>query len=217
MKSQVKIKHCALEYLNYWISFDRKIWCALNSPQKTEECKKYKAKQLQRAAKEYSVARTVRKIDEEERFSEVLDIIERYSNDINKDNRAEQIVTIENKIFKKYNKNKNGNRVLSFTTKILWMKHRDPIIIYDRNAREALDFHQDHKNTLEDYLKSYFNKWECEYKKKESEIKETCKSLKDIKAWTEGAHSLSDEKIDNIVNKPWFWHRVFDFYLWKKD
>jgi hypothetical protein len=98
-----------------------------------------------------------------------------------------------------------GRDLLSAATKFLWLRHRDVLVIYDSQARSALDAPSgDYGN--------YLKLWRSEYSRVKPNVIYACerllqaRQLEDLVRGEVNAHAASE----------WFRRRVFDVYLWEK-
>ena len=197
------IEYCSLHYLNMWLKHDRNYHATLKSKSKSDE---EKLSSLKEAAHYYKVSRNLPKKHDEgkrlPRYEPVLEII----NDLTKSdfskNPTQSIKEIEGLISGKY----RVKSALSFTTKMLWLKIQDPIIIYDSKVRIAL-------NTPSGDLPSFHEAWQYEYDKKKEEIASACEKLSKLSKYSYD-QTLTPSDIYGISQNPWFQKRVFDMYLW---
>jgi hypothetical protein len=128
-------KYYTLHYLNLWISQDRPCHQALAGKSREKQLK-----ELANAATKYGIARTLPKrhyTDKgSQRFGPALNIINRQKReDYRRGKASARINRVSYQIKRAYGAD---HRVLSLTTKFLWLKMQSPIIIYDRRARKAL-------------------------------------------------------------------------------
>ena len=92
-----------------------------------------------------------------------------------------------------------GGDELSAATKFLWLLQRDPVIIYDSQARRALGA------PVGDYDR-YVSLWRSGYRENQQEIREACDAL---------PQRSTDRIPFNRGEAPeWFRQRVYDIYLW---
>ena len=205
----VNFHYCALYYLNWWYNYDEKYCLALQSGNESE-----KISQLQDAAKQYKVIRNIEKRQDVhaetplERMATVLRVLEEpeYAS-IKEDELVDAIIRAERAI-----RNTQTKGVLSLTTKMFWLKHKDPIIIYDTNAIKALK-KEKYKVAQNDYL-AYVTKWKDCYKKHRREIAEACSELPKVWKYAEKAYRLSEASVKTVASEEWFRRRTFDIYLW---
>jgi hypothetical protein len=94
-----------------------------------------------------------------------------------------------------------GSRdLLSAATKLLWLRHRDVVVIFDGNARTAL------RARYGDY-RDYLGKWFVEYRRLAGEIRVACGQF-----WSEMGVEVD---ADSGSADEWFRRRVLDIYLWR--
>ena len=201
-------EYFSLYYLNQWLTYDRGYCQALSNGTKEE-----KLSTLKSTGGFYSVARNLpREYDEKEgRYQPVLTILDSVSKELFPDNTeskekftqtVSKILGIEQKISKKYGKRK----VLSLTTKFLWLKIKEPIIIYDSQAENAV-------GSKKGNLADYYEKWTDGFKKHKKQIEKACSQLPKLHLYAVG-HKRGT--IEEVSSKPWFQKRVYDVYLWGK-
>ena len=123
-------EYLSLHYLDMWLRFDRLYHDSLNNGTREE-----KLISIKNAATYYKVARNLPKEYDEDvgcaRYEPLLKVIDKVSTSDFSADTVKSISKVQKMISKVY-----GNRsVLSITTKFLWLKIRDPIIIYDSQAR----------------------------------------------------------------------------------
>ena len=92
-----------------------------------------------------------------------------------------------------------GGDKLSAATKLLWLLHRAPAIIYDSQARRALGA------PVGDYDR-YVSLWRRGYRENRSKIRDVCQALPQP---TAEAVPFPSGKAPE-----WFSQRVYDIYLW---
>lgn len=198
-------EYCSLQYLNQWFNNDRG-YCEDLSNDNQET----KRSALERAAVFYKVARNLPLKFEKglKRYQPVLEILDLVCKEqFNNDNPVKEIVEIRNRISRKY-----GNRnVSSLTTKFLWLKIKQPILIYDSRARNALRSNDD--------LVDFYNKWKESFEKHKKYIEKACSCLPELHLYVErednvAATAATKEDIKILSNEAWFQERVFDTYLW---
>ena len=101
-----------------------------------------------------------------------------------------------------------GRNVLSLTTKFLWLKYKNPIVIFDSQARKALGM------STSDYG-AYYAKWQKEFEKYLSQIQLVSSALPKHHRYAMDQQQGTPEYISTVCNEQWFHERVFDNYLWQ--
>lgn len=197
-------EYSSLYYLNQWLSYDRGYCLALSGTNQKE-----KLSALKSAGGFYRVARNVPTAFDEkigiERYQPVLDIIDNLSIEQFEKDPVEKILEIETEISSRY-----GDRgVLSLTTKFLWLKFKSPILIYDSQARIAVE-------SKDGDLQSYYENWLAEFENHKEEIQSVCKKLSGLSLYAVDQRFANRQYIDEISSSKWFHERVFDIYLWSK-
>ncbi len=196
-------EYCSLHYLNQWLSYDMGFCNALASNDK-----KKKLDALKKASAFYRIARNLPAKYEEKkglaRYEPVLEIIDVLTPRNFEDNPVQEIRKIEKRISQIY-----GRGVLSLTTKILWIKIKHPILIYDSRARIAL-------KTKNGDLESYYVAWRDDFKVHQQEIAAACAKLPDLYKYSVNQDIGTNDYIKMISSELWFHERVFDIYLWNK-
>jgi len=206
------LEYCSLHYLNMWLKHDRIYHDALNNHGKKE-----KLLAIKKAAQYYKVSRNLPKKHETgERLSPVLKAIDKLTSDDFEGNKTiKSIEKAKEKISIAY----GGINALSFSTKILWVKIQDPIVIYDSKACAALDIKKGSRD-----LSSFYEKWHAAYERKADEIASACQKLSRVAPYSyyySHPHPNDDfisttSYIKEISESPWFQKRVFDMHLWHK-
>ncbi len=134
-----------------------------------------------------------------------MDIIDNLSIDQFEKDPVNKILEVESEISKKY-----GNRgLLSLTTKFLWLKFKSPILIYDSQARIAVE-------SRDGDLAGYYKNWLIEFENYKDEIQRVCLKLSQHNLYAVDQSIATKEYINKISTNKWFHERVFDIYLWSK-
>ncbi|MFC1771058.1 hypothetical protein ACFLZV_04135 [Candidatus Margulisiibacteriota bacterium] len=197
-------EYCSLYYLNQWLSYDQSYCQALS-----ENNKEKKLIALKRAGGFYGVSRNVPKECDKDngmaRYQPILEILDGVYQNQFQNNPVDRIYEIRNKISKKY-KNRN---LLSLTTKFLWLKVKQPILIYDSQARKAL-------STEDGDLDTYYKKWKESFHLYQDRVKQVCSKLSALSLYSVNTALGTKEYIKEVSSKSWFHERIFDIYLWNK-
>jgi len=100
-----------------------------------------------------------------------------------------------------------GKRLTSAASKLLWLKHRDGVAIYDQKARQALGF------SGESY-RDFFAEWSKQYSIHERAIHGACARLPAVRDFALWGAQVPLDQITEVIGALWFRERVFDTYLW---
>lgn len=145
-----------------------------------------------------SIARLLEKVSAKQRYTP--------------DEAVEKVLLLEKRFVTKF---KRSN--LSAASKLLWLKHRTPFIIYDKRAVDALPIDVDALPIEKDKRNypAYCRRWRLEFGKVQGEIESAAKRLLKLQGYFSSCLS-SKIKLKTVVNRPWFHERIFDVYLWEK-
>jgi hypothetical protein len=200
---RVNFNYWALHYLNLWLSKDHEFCEALDG---NDEVAKLRA--LTGAAAFYRVARNLPKahdVDEDIlRYKPVLDVIDALDP---KTFQGAQLIPLIESVHSQISQRYGGRRVMSLTTKFLWLKMKSPIIIYDSQARKAL-------GTKPGDIPAYYSRWREQFNSAYGEINAACALLPGVREYSVSADVPTPQYIEQIASQPWFKERVFDVYLW---
>jgi hypothetical protein len=196
---KANLKYSALTYLNQWLANDRRFYDGLRSANRSQ-----RLETLAKAVAFYRVSRNLpKKHDKVERYARLLGIIDGLEvGRLSFEEGLHLAGRIETRISKAY----GGKRMTSLTTKVLWLRYRHPIIIYDRQARKALRAKED--------LRHFSELWLREFEDRESEIDSACEDLPNVSEYCVDS-KISPAQIKALSSQRWFRERVLDVYLWQ--
>ena len=128
-------EYCSLYYLQQWLSGERRLHDALSG---TDE--RSIREGLSDAVKSFRVARNLpRKYDADrglKRYEPLLEVfLQLQKQEISESNFINVFDNFQSEISKKY----GGKKLISLSSKLLWLRYRDPFIIYDSRARTSLE------------------------------------------------------------------------------
>ena len=193
---------CALQFLNQWLEKEAKLCDALAS-----KSRKTQQDALVQAGKHFRIARNLPTKYEEEkgfaRYQSVLEVLDRLGQ-VAPGNVERVVADAQKAISSQY----GGRKVLSLTTKFLWLKFKSPIRIYDSQVRIAL-------GTQEGDFPAFNTVFSVCLAQCALEIDQACTKLKSVVSYTVNP-KMSPSEVDALVNKPWFKERILDIYLWNQ-
>ena len=197
--SSPTLDYAALSTLNLWLMTDSSLHEMLNHGDRVE-----KLEALRRGSSRFSYAKELpSKFDEKhghQRFEPVLNVIEQLSPEAVTQDVEACLHNAARKISSKY-----GNlQVYSATTKIMWLKFRSPVIIYEPTAADALGV----KLTGE-----YFDRWKDRFRYYRQSVSDACLSLVDALQYVYDPETATREFVEELAAKAWFQQRVFGAYL----
>jgi hypothetical protein len=194
--------YCALQFLNQWLEKEE-LYCKLLTSPEIES----QRKGLVKAGGHFRVARNLPKKFEIARnllrYQPALDALGKISN-VNSRNITDIVDQTRSQISEQY----GGRKVLSLTTKFLWLKFKSPVRIYDKQARIAL-------KTADGDFTAFNDAFSKRYADLEEQINEACSNLKNILSYSVQPNMKKSEII-NLASQKWFKERVLDIYLWNQ-
>ncbi|MFC2165394.1 hypothetical protein ACFLT2_10425 [Acidobacteriota bacterium] len=198
------LQYCAQHYLHQWMMKERHLHEALNS-----EDRETILHGLSDAVRFFIVARNLpRKYDIEiglRRYEPLLNtfltfIADRSPSSVDFIDHVDQF---QRKLSSLY----GGRALISISSKLLWLRYRDPFIIYDSRVRKAIGVRPG------DYSE-FIMTWLSRFQHLESEIAEVCGSLPNLLHYFFPFTSDAEQVVNAICSESWFHRRVFDIYLW---
>ena len=193
--------HFALRYLSLWEGSEKAIHASMSGGNPSPDG-------LRRAMHGFRIARSFSGIGNAQARTRVL----RYISSAGKDGRRSV-----NKLTNSFRSDHDfGKENLSAASKLLWLSHREPFLIYDANAVVALEeLWLREKGTKikigRDYGK-FEDVWRSEYAKVEREVVDASNRLNSLLPYFD--HCLKEDSLRELTERKWFRERVFDNYLW---
>ncbi|HUV79762.1 MAG TPA: hypothetical protein VMW40_02900 [Candidatus Bathyarchaeia archaeon] len=202
MISEIKFEYCSLHYLNQWLSNDKRFVETLAGQSNDS-----KLEILKKAAVFYKVARNLPETGDTKkgmrRYQPVLDIIDKVTHPT----KESEVINVVNGAQKAISDSYHKGKVLSLTTKFLWLKVRHPILIYDSRTKTAIEAET---GNYEDFC----IKWKEAYERNLKGIERACAKLYKMSNYTTNPMIATEDYIKKISEEQWFMDRVFDIYLW---
>jgi hypothetical protein len=195
----VSYKYYALNYLNQWLSRDRGYCDEIVAPDRARQ-----RKAIRSAAGFYRIARNLPKeFDIAERFGPVLDIIQSVQPEGVRD---EDVLDLIKDTHQRLSRVYGNKGTLSATTKFLWLRIKNPVIIYDSQARKAL-------KTPDQDIGAFYAAWRVRFDADSAEIRSACESLPGVIDYCINP-KVGREYVETIAKERWFEERVLDNKLW---
>lgn len=198
-------EYCSLKYLDLWLSGESSWVEAMRGNDRSA-----KLQAMANFAKAYRISRNFHLKHElkdgvqAERFGEILDIIDALTE---ADFAGDRLLPKLNEIRKQISARYGGSDVLSGTTKFLWLKLQSPIIIFDGQARVALD-------TKYADIDGFYVRWRNSYEVHAAEIARSCSNLDQVRRYCVDPAAVTPRFMEQVTSRTWFHERVFDIYLW---
>jgi hypothetical protein len=193
------LEHCSITYAEFWFTIEEGLVAGLKSGSRSE-----RLRALQKAAGYFRVARTLqKKYDIGERLELVLNILDDGRPACDERDVVAHVFRIRDEVGKQY----GDIAPLSAATKFLWLLHRDPYVIYDRQARKAL------RSPDGDYSQ-FLERWNEQYAALREQICEISRTLPGRRCFLSCGDLISDQDVAEVAQQEWFWKRIHDIYLW---
>ena len=193
---------CAMRFLDLWLRTEEAIYKGMSDPDLPS-----KPDQLRKMLSHYSVQRNFPGLADDKVAIKIATFLSKVSeSDLPPVEGVNALVA--------WFKDTIGRHNLSAASKLLWMRHRHPVVIIDTQAVNAL---QDGLNRAFDKhnYAEFFAVWNEEYAKRADAIQNASVGLVALPRKYTAAFDLDDEKLKDLVSQRWFQARVFDLYLWE--
>ena len=198
-------EYCSLKYLDLWLSGE----CRWVESMRDDD-RPAKLQAMANFAKAYRISRNFHLKHElkdgvqTERFGYVLNLIDSLTAaDFAGDRMLPKLNDIRGQISEAY----GDLDALSATTKFLWLRLQSPIIIFDRQARTALQSkHAD--------IDDFYHRWRTSFEVHAPEIAQVCSNLIEVRQYCIDPKAMTPSFMEQVASQTWFHERVFDIFLW---
>jgi hypothetical protein len=189
---------CAFSFLTQWQESECALHRAISTVPTVEDIRK--------ALNYFQVARTLKGLNEPGRADSILDCLIAVRDDQTLQSPHEKVDRLASELRITF-----GQMNVSAASKLLWLTFRDPFIIYDTRAADALSRHFRHSfSSYEQYLQA----WREEYLKIEATIRAVVTELPKARLFMR-LPPPPDPELLRMAHETWFMERVFDIYLWE--
>jgi hypothetical protein len=189
-------EYCAARFLNQWESKERPHWEALSRDPKKDDVRK--------ALHYFQVARSFAGLSE--KGDSIVRALCEASEGLEEQNVVERVSNLADRFREDF-----GSRNLSAASKLLWLRCRSPVLIFDSRARDAL--RQFKPTKVQHCYSAFCLAWRDEFNKRQAAIENAIQELGRYKAFTSAWLKSQDEFHDEITAR-WFTERTFDIFLW---
>lgn len=199
-RAEFPLEYCALRFLLQWLRREEALHQAIASEPSDEEIRDALAyfrvsRNFKGLSKESGKAASIRKAL----------ITVRNDKELSPEKKVEELAQSLETEFKKFN--------LSAASKLLWLSFREPFVIYDGRAVDALSNKLGREFSRRDYTE-YLAAWRSEYAAIDSAIERAASQLPKGRVFMPSCR-LTDEELLLLAKTPWFKERVFDIFLWE--
>lgn len=137
----------------------------------------------------------------------VVRALRRASKRLNAENMTARVEMLADSFKKDF-----GTRNLSAASKLLWLRCRSPVLIFDARAVRALQ-KLGHDMRRPNYF-AYCKAWRGEYDKRRAELDKAVVGLAGFQPFTASWYKSPAETRADITAR-WFSERTFDLFLWE--
>jgi hypothetical protein len=194
---QLPFEYCALRFLLQWEQREKALHDEFaGNPTLT---------QIRSALRYFQVARTFAGLASDEAAQDVADALRQVDDDSHLSPEV-KVTTLASRFREKFNQFN-----LSASSKLFWLKHREPYVIYDSRSVAALrDFGGSFDNAN---YGEYCKCWREQYIRRQLAIKQAASRLREIRSFL--PYDRTEAELTTLASQPWFVERVFDIYLWE--
>lgn len=195
---ELPFEYCALRFLLQWEQRERSLHEYIaGSPT---------LPQLRSALRYFQVARTFAGLKTDEAAQAVSDALLQIDSERH-DSPEQKVTALAERFRQRFNQFN-----LSAASKLLWLKHKEPYVIYDSRAVNAL---RDLGCIFENANYGQYSVcWRNEYRKRKEAIAKAASRLRDVLTFFSHWHQ-TEADLASLASQAWFLERVFDIYLWE--
>ena len=191
--------YAALSTLNLWLMTDSHVHHALQGPSQSG-----KLDAIARAAPRFGYSHELNTKHDAGRgllrFQPALDVIDKLDAESFAEDTVKSMRDVSDQLSSQY----GNENVFSATTKLLWLKFRYPIIIYDERIATVLGTR---------LTRDYYDQWQARFKYHEQSVADACLSLVDALTYVCDPDVATKEFVAKVSTSTWFQHRAFGSYL----
>ncbi len=191
---------CALRFLLQWEKSEKSLHEQVAGTPSLD--------QIRSALRYFQVARTFKGLKSNEAAQAVADALIAVSEQpsLAPQERVDALANAFQERFAQFNR--------SAASKLLWLRYREPYIIYDSRAVVALK-ELGCKLRIKHSYAEYCAHWRTQYEQRKLAVEEAASRLPEARAFIPKWHG-TDAELLALASQPWFIERVFDIYLWER-
>lgn len=191
-------KYLAMKFANQWATRERDIHANLSGRIVTGEA-------VATALHYFQVARTFKGLDDPNNRHFIAEQLVEHSRYLTSGTFSERVESLAS-AFEKHFKSRN----VSAASKLLWLRKRSPVLVFDKWARDALQKMED-INIGNDYSK-YASIWRKSFEEHSKQIRQSALSLTEVQEYS-ALWNTDQTEFADTVRSDWFAERVFDMGL----
>jgi hypothetical protein len=195
---ELPFEYCALRFLLQWEQRERTLHEQISGNPTLQ--------QVRSALRYFQVARTFAGLGTDQAAEAVTNALQQVDSDSGLSPEA-KVTALASRFRERFNQFN-----VSAASKLFWLKHKLPYVIYDSRAVNALrDLGCAFENA--NYIQ-YCGCWREQYGQHEKAIKKAASRLHEVRGFLPLWHR-SEAELTALASQPWFLERVFDIYLWE--
>jgi hypothetical protein len=195
---ELPFEYCALRFLIQWKQREKSLHDQMAGNPSLAE--------IRSALRYFQVARTFKGLRSDDAAQAVVDAFRNVDeqSQLSPEDKVSNLALRFKEKFNQFN--------LSASSKLFWLKHKEPYVIYDSRAVAALrELGRDFPNA--NYA-AYCKCWRDQYSQHKKAISQASSRLREVKAFLPPCHRTETD-LATLVSQSWFLERVFDTYLWE--
>lgn len=161
-------------------------------------------KSVVKALQYFQVARTFDGLKTEDNRTFIVENLLEHSKYLTKNNFHEKVQDLAERFKEQF-----GSTNLSAASKLLWLRKKSPVLIFDKWAKSALESFEQRKI---DCYADYSEVWNHNYSLHKDKIKDATIDFVNVRQYS-ALWNKSTSECKDIVTSEWFLERVFDMYL----
>jgi hypothetical protein len=190
-------KYFAMKFVNQWATKESLLHTALSK-------KVVDSETIAKALHYFQVARTFENLEKTKNREFIAEQLIEHSKYLTANNFAERVEDLACIFEKKF-----GSKNISAASKLLWLRKRSPVLIFDKWARVALEKLDGSK--IESYL-HYAEVWQKHFQSCRLEIESCAHNMAHAQEYS-ALWNIDLHEFQEITHNTWFAERVFDMYL----
>jgi len=191
---------CALRFLLQWEKSEKLLHEQVSGEPSLD--------QIRSGLRYFQVARTFKGLKSDEAAQCVSDTLIAVSglSSLAPQDKVDELASAFRQRFAQFNR--------SAASKLLWLRHREPYVIYDSRAVLALKELGCKLKAKHTYAE-YCAHWRTQYEQRKLAVKTGAARLLEARPFIPGWDG-TDAELLALASEPWFLERVFDIYLWER-
>ena len=201
-------RYAAFNYLYEWVCYDRHFMEVLAFTRASEPEAEVACKELISVAKHYDIIRNFKVEKGTARLLPAWNALKEMAKPVSREDAKAHVSQLVAKLKPTY-----GRDLWSAASKILWMRFKRPIVIFDSITWEWMCVKGECPRG--GGYDSFYDAWLRKFDENKVEIRAVCEELKELSTATKffGSEKPTQQEFEATVSSGWFAERVFDHAL----